>query len=99
MIRDQKQTVTLNLAINVDVSQLITLLKNYAPNTRIAPALPDPAITLQEAAELLNCSQQKVRDLVREGRIPSTCAFRVGSLYRFHRRELIDWFQSSPQTA
>lgn len=99
MNRDQKQTVTLNLAINVDVTQLVALLKNYNPAPRQLAALPEPAITLAEAAELLNCSQQKVRDLVREGRIPHTCAFRVGSLYRFHRSELIDWFQNSPRTA
>ena len=99
MNRDQKQTVTLNLAINVDVTQLVALLKNYSPTPRQLVALPEPAITLAEAAELLNCSQQKVRDLVREGRIPSTCAFRVGSLYRFHRHELIEWFQNSPRTA
>ena len=99
MNRDQKQTVTLNLAINVDVTQLVTLLKTYTPRQPIMHALPEPAITLQEAADLLNCSKQKVRDLVREGRIPSTCAFRVGSLYRFHRHELIDWFQNSPRTA
>ena len=99
MNRDQKQTVTLNLAINVDVTQLVTLLKAYTPRQSALHALPEPAITLQEAAELLKCSPQKVRDLVREGRIPSTCAFRVGSLYRFHRAELIDWFQSSPRTA
>lgn len=99
MNRDQKQTVTLNLAINVDVTQLIALLKNYNPAPRQLMELPEPAITLAEAAELLNCSQQKVRDLVREGRIPNTCAFCVGSLYRFHRSELIDWFQNSPRTA
>ena len=77
----------------------MALLKNYCPAPRRLVALPEPAITLAEAAELLNCSQQKVRDLVREGRIPNTCAFRVGSLYRFHRSELIDWFQNSPRTA
>ena len=99
MNRDSKQTVTLNLAINVDVTQLVALLKNYNPAPRQLMGLPEPAITLAEAAELLNCSQQKVRDLVREGRIPNTCAFRVGSLYRFHRSELIDWFQNSPRTA
>lgn len=99
MNRDQKQTVTLNLAVNVDVTQLVGLLKSYTPRQSFAPALPEPAITLQEAADLLNCSKQKVRDLVREGRIPNTCAFRVGSLYRFHRSELIDWFQNSPRTA
>ena len=99
MNKEQKQTVTLNLAINVDVTQLVALLKSYNPRQTMAPALPEPAITLQEAAELLNCSQQKVRDLVREGCIPPTCAFRVGSLYRFHRHELIDWFQTSPRTA
>lgn len=99
MNKEQKQTVTLNLAINVDVTQLVSLLKSYNPGQALASALPEPAITLQEAAELLNCSPQKVRDLVREGGIPTTCAFRVGSLYRFHRHELIDWFQSSPRTA
>ena len=99
MNKDEKKTVTLNLAINVDVTQLVALLRSYTPRQSMMAALPEPAITLQEAAELLNCSEQKVRDLVREGRIPNTCAFRVGSLYRFHRRELIDWFQNSPRTA
>jgi excisionase family DNA binding protein len=92
MNNDRKQTVTLNLAIDVDLSQLVSFLRNHVPAQTTFPPVPEPAITLQEAAKLLSCSDQKVRDLVNQGEIPEHCAFRVGSLYRFRRRELLDWF-------
>lgn len=77
MNRDPKQTVTLNLAINVDVTQLVALLKNYTP-------------------ELLTAEGSRPRP---GGAKPKHLRLRVGSLYRFHRHELIEWFQNSPRTA
>lgn len=91
----QEQTVTLNLAINLDVSQLAGFLKNHLPVSDSTHRLVEPALTLQEAAKLLACSDQKVRDLVNRGDIPASVAFRVGSLYRFHRRELMEWVKRS----
>ena len=97
MNKEKTQTVTLNLAIDVDLSQLVAFIQRHVPVQSTYPPSLEPAITLQEAAKLLNCSDQKVRDLVNRGEIPGHCAFRVGSLHRFHRQELLDWICSGSE--
>jgi excisionase family DNA binding protein len=48
------------------------------------------AFKVEELAETLNCSKEKLYDLVKAGRIPY---FRLGSMIRFDPKEISKWLK------
>jgi excisionase family DNA binding protein len=57
---------------------------------RLEAQYPDvpTVLTIDEAAQILDCHPDSVRKLVRQGRIPTV---RLGRLYRIPRHRLIEY--------
>jgi PTS system nitrogen regulatory IIA component len=52
-------------------------------------------LTPEDAAELLQLSKYTVKDYARKGKIP---AKKVGTVWRFSRKSLLDWLSASSAT-
>ncbi|MGO9959422.1 MAG: helix-turn-helix domain-containing protein [Solirubrobacteraceae bacterium] len=56
-------------------------------------AQPPDVLTVREAARLLRISEEHVRELAREGKIP---AGKIGQAWRFSRRALLSLVDQNP---
>jgi PTS system nitrogen regulatory IIA component len=52
-------------------------------------------LTPEDAAELLQLSKYTVKDYARKGKIP---AKKLGTVWRFSRKSLLDWLSASSAT-
>jgi excisionase family DNA binding protein len=79
--------------------QLPTKLKQTGDNDMVATQKqsdpPSDVLTLVEAAKYLKISERSLWELAKAKKLP---AVQLGSLWRFTRKSLDEWFQQQSQT-